>query len=75
MGKGHCICRKRGTHVVYRYIKDSEGTGAMVYGHNMRQRFSFSLGQYTTVFQATVQAVKACTSGSQQSTFAVGSRT
>jgi hypothetical protein len=33
-------------------------TGAEVYGHGMRQRFSFSIGQNTTVFQAQVYAIK-----------------
>jgi hypothetical protein len=32
---------------------------AGMYGHGIRQRFSFSLGQYTTVFQAQVYAIKA----------------
>jgi hypothetical protein len=32
-----------------------------VYGHGMRQRFSFSLGRYATVFQVKVYAIKACT--------------
>jgi hypothetical protein len=40
--------------------KTNEGTGAGVYGHGMRWRFSLSLGQYTTVFQAEVYAIKAC---------------
>jgi hypothetical protein len=31
--------------------KTNKGTGAAVYGHGMRPRFSFSLGRYTTVFQ------------------------
>jgi hypothetical protein len=31
-----------------------------VYGHGTRQKFSFSLQQYTTVFQAEVYAIKAC---------------
>jgi hypothetical protein len=39
----------------------NEGTGAGMYGQGMRQRFSFSLGRYATVFQATVNAIKACT--------------
>jgi hypothetical protein len=40
--------------------KTNKGAEARVYGHGMRQRFSFSLGQYTTVFQAEVYAIKAC---------------
>jgi hypothetical protein len=31
-----------------------------VYCHGTRQKLSFSLGQYTTVFQAEVYAIKAC---------------
>jgi hypothetical protein len=38
----------------------NEGTGAEVYGHGVRQRFAFSPGQYITVFQAEVYAIKAC---------------
>jgi hypothetical protein len=41
--------------------KMNKGTGAGVYGHDMGQRFSFSLGQYATVFEAEVYATKACT--------------
>jgi hypothetical protein len=40
--------------------KTNEGTGARVCGHGMRQRFSFSLGQYIKVFQAEVYPIKAC---------------
>jgi ribonuclease HI len=40
--------------------KTNEGTGAGMYGHGMRQRFSFSLGWYSTVFHAEVYAIKAC---------------
>ena len=36
-----------------------EGTGAGVYGQNVR-RLSFSLGRYTTVFQAEIYAILAC---------------
>jgi hypothetical protein len=32
-----------------------------VYGYGTRQKLSFSLGKYTTVFQAEVYATKACT--------------
>jgi hypothetical protein len=39
--------------------KTNKGTGAGVYGHDMGQRFSFSLGWYATVFQAAVYAIKA----------------
>jgi hypothetical protein len=34
--------------------KTNEDIGARVYGHGMKQRFSFSLGCYTTVFPAEV---------------------
>ena len=40
--------------------KINKGTGAGVYCYGMRQKLSFSLGQYTTVFQAEVYAIKAC---------------
>jgi hypothetical protein len=29
-------------------------------GHGMRRKFCFTLGRYTTVFQAEVHAIKAC---------------
>jgi hypothetical protein len=32
----------------------SEGNGARAYGHSMRQRYRFSLGQYAMVFEAKV---------------------
>jgi hypothetical protein len=35
-------------------------TGARMNGHGMKQRLSFSLGQYTTLLQAEVYAIKAC---------------
>jgi ribonuclease HI len=41
--------------------KTSNGTGAGVYCYGTRRRLSFSLGQYTTEFQAEVYAIKACT--------------
>jgi hypothetical protein len=41
--------------------KKNEGTGAGEYSHGMRQRFYFSLGQYTTVFYTKLYAVKAYT--------------
>ena len=37
-----------------------KGTGAGVYGHSVRRRLSFSLGRYTTVFQAEIYAILAC---------------
>jgi hypothetical protein len=41
--------------------KINTGTGAGVYCYGTRWKLSFSLGQYTTVFQAEVYAIKACT--------------
>jgi hypothetical protein len=40
--------------------KTNKGTGAGVYCYGTRLRLSFSLGQYTTVFQSEVYAIKAC---------------
>ena len=37
-----------------------EGTGAGVYGQSLKRRLSFSLGRYTTVFQAEIFAILAC---------------
>jgi hypothetical protein len=37
-----------------------KGTGAGVYCHGTRRKLSYSRGQYTTVFQAEVYAIKAC---------------
>jgi hypothetical protein len=37
-----------------------KGTGAGVYGYGTRKKLSFSLGQYTIVFQVEVCAIKAC---------------
>jgi hypothetical protein len=37
-----------------------EGTGAGVYCYGTRRKLCFSLGRYTTVFQAEVYAIKAC---------------
>jgi ribonuclease HI len=37
-----------------------EGTGAGVYGQSVKRRLSFSLGRYTTVFQAEIYAIVAC---------------
>jgi ribonuclease HI len=51
--KGRLICYPDG-------FKTNEGTEAGVCGHGMKQKFSFSLGQYTTVFQVEVYAIKAC---------------
>jgi hypothetical protein len=41
-------------------LQDKKGTRAGVYCHGTRRKLSFSLGQYTTVFQAEVYAIKAC---------------
>jgi hypothetical protein len=40
--------------------KTNKGTEAGVYCDGTRQKRSFSLGRYTTVFQAEVYAIKAC---------------
>jgi hypothetical protein len=40
--------------------KTNKGTGAVVYCYGTGWKLSFSLGQYTTVFQAEVYAIKAC---------------
>jgi len=37
-----------------------KGTGAGVYRQSVGQRLSFSLGRYTTVFQAEIYAILAC---------------
>jgi hypothetical protein len=37
-----------------------EGSGAGVYGQSVKGRLSFSLGRYTTVFQAEIYAILAC---------------
>jgi ribonuclease HI len=40
--------------------KMNGGTGARVYGQSLRRRLSFSLGKYSTVFQAEIYAILAC---------------
>jgi hypothetical protein len=40
--------------------KTNKGTGAGVYCEGTRRKRSFSLGRYTTVFQAELYAIKAC---------------
>jgi ribonuclease HI len=40
--------------------KTEDGTGAGVYFHDTKIKLSFSLGRYTTVFQAELYAIKAC---------------
>jgi ribonuclease HI len=52
--KGGLICYTYGS-------KTNKGTGAGVYGYGTRMKCSFSLGKYTTVFQAEVYAIMACT--------------
>jgi hypothetical protein len=37
--------------------KTNKGTGAGVYDYGTRQKLSFSIGKYTTVFQAEGHAV------------------
>jgi hypothetical protein len=51
---------ERGATLVYLWFQDKKGIGAGVYCHETRRELSFSLGQYTTVFQAEVHAIKAC---------------
>jgi hypothetical protein len=41
--------------------KTNKGTRAGVYGYGIRQKISFSFGQYTTVFQVELYTIKACT--------------
>jgi hypothetical protein len=50
---------KSGIQMVSR--QKEKGTGAGVYCHGTRWKLSFSLGQYTTVLQAEVYAIRACT--------------
>jgi hypothetical protein len=38
----------------------NNGTGAGVYCHGTRRKLNFSLGQYSTIFQTEVYAIKAC---------------
>jgi hypothetical protein len=37
-----------------------EGTGPGLYGQSVKRRLNFSLGRYTTVFQAEIYAILAC---------------
>jgi hypothetical protein len=41
--------------------KTNKGTGAGVCCYGTRRELTFGLGRYTTVFQAEVYAIKACT--------------
>jgi hypothetical protein len=52
--------------------KTNKGTGAGVYCYGTRLRLSFSLGQYTTVFQAEVYAIKACADASMDRNYKTG---
>jgi hypothetical protein len=58
-GKEVLYMLRKGDSSGTKWVQD-EGTGTRVYGHGMRQKFSFSLGQYATVLQAEVYAIKAC---------------
>jgi ribonuclease HI len=40
--------------------KANKGTGAGVYCYGTRRKLNFDFGQYTTIFQAEVHAIKAC---------------
>jgi hypothetical protein len=59
-GKEVLYLSKRVRLIWYTYGSKTNGNAAGVYGHGMRQMFSFSLGQYTTVSEAEVYAIKAC---------------
>jgi hypothetical protein len=49
--------------------KTNKGTGAGVYAYGTRQKLSFSLGKYTRVFQAEVNAIMACTTENLDSNY------
>jgi hypothetical protein len=51
--------QENGTNLVHRWLQDKRHW-AGAYGYGTRQKLSFSLGQYTTIFQAEVHAIKAC---------------
>jgi ribonuclease HI len=57
MKRGVSTRQKGGTNLVYRWFQD-KGTGAGVYCYGTGRKLSFSLRQYTTVFQAEVYAIK-----------------
>jgi hypothetical protein len=50
--------RKRGLVRYADDFKTNEGTGAGVYDYGRRKKLSFTLGQYTTVFQAKIYTIK-----------------
>jgi hypothetical protein len=52
--------RKRGLILYTDGSKTDKGTGTGVYCNGTSWKLSFGLGQYTTVFQAEVYAIKAC---------------
>jgi ribonuclease HI len=53
--------KKKGGLIWYAHgSKTNKGMGAGVYCNGTRRKLSFSLGRYTTVFQAEVYAIKAC---------------
>jgi ribonuclease HI len=53
-GKGGLIWYTDGSKI-------NKGSDTGVYGYGTRQKHSFGLGKYNTVFQAEVYAIKACT--------------
>jgi hypothetical protein len=59
MESGVSAREKGRTNLVHRWFQD-KGTGAGVYNDGTRQKLIFSLGEYTTVYQEEVYAIKAC---------------
>jgi hypothetical protein len=59
-GKGVSTRQKRGLIWYTDGSKKNKGIGAAVYCYGTRRKLSFNLGQYTTVFQKEVYAIKAC---------------
>jgi hypothetical protein len=59
-GKTVSALQERGLRVIWYPdgSKTNKGTGAEVYSYGTRRKFSFSLGKYTTVFQAEVYVIK-----------------
>jgi hypothetical protein len=59
--KKGCQPDRKGELICYTDVsKTNKGTGAGMCCHGRRRELSFSLGQYTTIFQAEVFAIKAC---------------